>query len=101
VAFVITQADTGKTFTLSAGSAAELRLGGTFRWSPPKATPPIVVLTPEAVSSDGSQTWRITPTGRGSTVVESTGGPPCQPGQLCAQFVVLFRVTIVVGSQGP
>ena len=97
VAFVITQADTGKTFTLPSGSVAELRLVGTFRWSAPQATPAIVALVPEALPTGaGYEAWKITATGHGTAVIESTGSPVCPPGHVCAQYVVLFRVTLVV-----
>ncbi|HWD71421.1 MAG TPA: hypothetical protein VG779_02740 [Actinomycetota bacterium] len=97
VAFVITQADTGKTFTLPSGSVAELRLVGSFRWSAPQATPAIVALAPEALPTGaGYEAWRITATGHGTAVIESTGSPICPPGHVCAQYVVLFRVTLVV-----
>jgi hypothetical protein len=97
VAFVITQADTGKTFTLPSGSVAELRLVGSFRWSAPQATPAIVALTPEAVPTGaGYEAWTITATGHGTAVIDSTGAPICPPGHVCAQYVVLFRVILVV-----
>jgi hypothetical protein len=97
VAVVITQADTGKTFTLTPGSAAELRLGGNLRWSPPQATPAIVSLTQEPVPTDaGYHAWKITTTGHGIVVIESTGAPICEPGHVCAQYVILFRAIIVV-----
>jgi hypothetical protein len=97
VAFVITQADTGKTFTLPSGSVAELRLVASFRWSSPQATPGIVALTPEAVPAGaGYEAWTITTTGHGTAVIESTGAPVCPPGHVCAQYVVLFRVTLAV-----
>jgi hypothetical protein len=97
VAVVITQADTGKTFTLPSGSVAELRLVGTFRWTAPQATPAIVALAPEALPTGaGYEAWKITPTGHGTAVIESTGSPICPPGHVCAQYVVLFRVTLVV-----
>jgi len=97
VAFVITQGDTGKTFTLPSGSVAELRLVGSFRWSAPQATPAIVALTPEALpTSAGYEAWKITATGHGTAVIESTGSPICPPGHVCAQYVVLFRVSLVV-----
>jgi hypothetical protein len=97
VAFVITQADTGKTFTLPSGSAVELRLVDSFRWSAPQATPAIVALAPEAVpTGTGYEAWKITASGHGTAVVESTGAPICPPGHVCAQYVVLFRVTLVV-----
>lgn len=97
VAVVITQADTGKTFTLTSGSAAELRLGGNLRWSPPQATPAIVSLTQEAVPADaGYHAWKVTTTGHGVAVIESTGAPICEPGHVCAQYVILFRAIVVV-----
>jgi hypothetical protein len=96
-AFVISQADTGKTFTLRSGSIAELRLGGNLRWSAPQATPPIVVLTPEPVPTGaGYHAWKITTTGSGTAVIDSTGAPICEPGHVCAQYVVLFRAIVVV-----
>jgi hypothetical protein len=97
VAFVITQADTGKTFTLPSGSVAELRLVASFRWSDPQATPAIVAFTPETVPTGaGYGAWKITASGHGTAVIESTGAPICPPGHVCAQYVVLFRVTLVV-----
>jgi hypothetical protein len=97
VAFVVTQADTGKTFTLPSGSSAELRLGGNLRWSTPQATPAIVALTPEPVPTGAAyHAWKITATGPGTAVIESTGAPICEPGHVCAQYVVLFRAIIVV-----
>ena len=96
-AFVITQADTGKTFTLPSGSVAELRLAGTFRWSAPQSTPAIVALAAETLpTGTGYEAWKITATGHGTAVIESTGSPICPPGHVCAQYVVLFRVTLVV-----
>jgi hypothetical protein len=96
-AFVITEGDTGKTFTLPFGSVAELRLGGSFRWSAPQATPAVVALTPEAVPATvGYEAWRITTIGHGTATIESTGSPVCPPGHVCAQYVVLFRATLVV-----
>jgi hypothetical protein len=97
VSFVITQADTGKTFTLPSGSVAELRLVGNFHWSAPQASPAIVALTPESLPTGaGYEAWKITATGHGTAVIESTGAPVCPPGHVCAQYVVLFRVTLVV-----
>jgi hypothetical protein len=97
VAFVITQADTGKTFTLPSGSSAELRLGGNLRWSTPQATPATVALTEEPVPTGaGYHAWKITTTGPGPAVIQSTGAPICEPGHVCAQYVVLFRAIIVV-----
>jgi hypothetical protein len=97
VAFVITQADTGRAFTLPSGAVAELRLNAKFRWSAPKATPAIVAVVPEPVPTDaGYSAWKITTTGHGTAVIESTGAPICQPGQVCAQYVVLFRAIVVV-----
>lgn len=96
-ALVITQADTGKTFTLPAGSVAELRLGGGLGWSTPVATPPILTFTAEPVASGaGYQAWQISPSGHGTATVQSTGAPRCQPGQVCAQYVVLFRATVAI-----
>src|SRR5438552_4726039 len=95
VAFVITQADTGKTFTLPSGSVAALRLVGTFRSSAPQATPAIVALAPEPLPTGaGYEAWKITATGHGTAVIESTGSPVCPPGHVCAQYVVLFRVIV-------
>ena len=97
VAFVITQADTGKTFTLPSGSVAELRLAGTFRWSAPQSTPAIVALAAETLpTGTGYEAWKITATGHGTAVIESTGSPICPPEHVCAQYVVLFRVILVV-----
>ena len=96
-AFVITEGDTGKTFTLPFGSLAELHLGGSFRWSAPQATPAVVALTPEALpTTAGYEAWKIATTGHGTATIESTGSPVCPPGHVCAQYVVLFRATIVV-----
>ena len=56
-----------------------------------------VTIAPEALPSDaGYGGWRLTAVGHGSAVVSSTGRPACRAGELCAAFVVLFRVTINV-----
>ena len=60
-------------------------------------TAPVVALAPEVLPSGaGYEAWKITATGHGTAVIESTGSPICPPDHVCAQYVVLFRVTLVV-----
>lgn len=98
VAFVISNTDQGRTVTLPLGSAAELRLGMGLRWSAPtvSGTATLVVTRETLFPDPGYSAWRVTAAGRGTSTLQSTGLPICGPGQMCAQFVLLFRVTILV-----
>lgn len=97
VALVIAQADNGRTFTLPVGSVVELRLGGGLRWSTPSSASGPLSVAPVSLAADaGYQAWRIVAANHGTLVIESSGGMACQPNQMCAQFLLLFRVTIVV-----
>ena len=97
VALVITQADSGQTVTLARGSTAELRLGNGLTWSNLSVAGGAVTIAPEALPTDaGYQGWRLTAVAPGSVVVTATGRQTCRAGELCAAFVVLFRVTINV-----
>ena len=67
-----------------------------MRWSGTSATG-VVALSPEQLGSNpGYEAWRITPSGHGQGAISSTGTLNCQPGHLCAAYVVLFRATITV-----
>jgi predicted secreted protein len=94
---VITQADTGKTFSLRTGSTALLQLGGGMSWREPVVMGQAVTLTPVALSgTPGYQQWHIQAIRPGQATIQSYGTIPCSPGRVCAQLVVAFQVTITV-----
>ena len=94
ICFVITQADNGKTFDTPIPSCDILQLSG-LRWSTPTVDGDAVFLVP-IPAPYGDQSWQIVAEQPGEATITSLGRPICTPGQVCPDFVVLFRVHIVV-----
>lgn len=94
ICFVITQADNGRTFDTPMPSCDILRLSG-LRWSTPSVDGDAVSLVP-IPAPYGDQSWQIVAEQPGEATITSLGRPICAPGQGCPDFIVLFRVQIVV-----
>lgn len=93
----ITQADSGKTFTLHGDSCAVLQLTNSLNWTEPQVSGTAVQLVPVTFAQDpGYREWDIARVAPGEATITSTGSPICTPGQVCPAFVVLFQVHIVV-----
>jgi hypothetical protein len=91
---VITQADSGKTFRLVAGSHAELHLSGKWVWSTPVVRGRAVDLVQISYFKDpGYSAWTVESKAPGVARIVSKGSPSCKP---CSRSARRFAVTIVV-----
>ena len=96
---VITEADSGKTFTISRSTAdALLRLGDGWLWSQPERDGTSVELYQRQFIQDpGYSEWEIRPVSSGTTVLRSSGSLPCHQAEPpCAAPNRVFEVTVVV-----
>jgi len=95
---VITQADSGKTFSMGLQSCDLLELTDTrgIHWETPAVSGDSVHLEPLPIASPvAGQFWRIVPDSLGDSTITALGRPICT-GPICPQYVVLFQVTIRV-----
>jgi hypothetical protein len=96
---IITQRDSGKTFTTRMGRQLTVRLSERYRWTRPKVTGEAIRLSPvNYIRDPGFQEWNVHPRTRGTARITAvgyveSGTRGCDPGP-CAPR--LFRVTIVV-----
>jgi hypothetical protein len=75
---VITQSDSGKTFTLKRGTSSELRLSNKWNWTQPKVRGGAVVLSPINYERDpGFKAWQITRHSAGTAKITAYGRPNC------------------------
>ena len=92
----ITQASTGKTFHLTKGQSATLRLTNRWRWTDPRASSNAVELTPVSYYVDpGFREWTIDAKHVGRATIRAMGTVGCVRCTLAARR---FAVTVVVGS---
>ena len=98
VCTVITQADSGKTFSMGLQSCDLLELTDTngIHWDTPTVQGDSIHLEPLPTASPvAGQFWRIVADQIGTSTITALGYPICTtPG--CPQYVVLFQVKIVV-----
>lgn len=98
VPLVITEAESGRSFTLSAGQTARLRLSTTLVWSSPQVGGDAISLVPVAsFAATGAQEWDVVAVRPGSARVTSTGTPNCPPAAPCPQLGRAFDVSVTVG----
>jgi len=94
----ITQAASGKTFHLTKGATATLRLSHRWQWSDPVASSKAIDLTPVSYYVDpGFSEWTIDARKPGRVTIHATGTPNCATCELPTRR---FRVTLVVGPAG-
>ena len=107
----ITQADNGRTIPLAVGDRVLLDLGGSLNWDVridnPAVLAPLIGDNPPVPASPGG-TLPITGVrglyearADGTATLTATGTPICLPDQGCPQFLLLFKVTFVVGDVPP
>jgi predicted secreted protein len=94
----ITQRSTGKTFRLTKGGTATLRLSNRWHWSDPTVSTKAVELTPvDYLIDPGFREWTIHAHKVGRATIRSTGKPSCST---CALATRSFHVTVVVAAAG-
>jgi hypothetical protein len=95
---VITQADNGKTFSMTQQSCDLLMLTDTngIHWETPTVTGDSIHLEALPIASPvAGQFWRIVADEAGESTINALGRPICS-GPICPQYVVLFQVKIHV-----
>jgi opacity protein-like surface antigen len=90
---VLTERDSGKTFTVRRGHELTLRLSGRYVWSDPKVRGGSITLTPVSSFTDpGFQEWTITTRATGQATIGTHGDDQVCDG--CAAR--RFHITVVV-----
>ena len=101
-AVVLDNGSDGSSVTVARGSRlrVELKAGGGMRWSAIVASPTVgpLVQRSGSRSPDGSSSAVFVAVGTGRATLTSTGAPICAPGMACPQYLVLWRVSVVVGD---
>jgi hypothetical protein len=91
----ISDADSGKTITMVAGTCAKLSLNPRFAWKTPVSDSKAVTVT-DTESFAPDSIWTLNAIRSGYATISATGGPICKPGQFCPLFIVEFSVHIRV-----
>jgi predicted secreted protein len=95
---VITERDSGKTFTVRRGGGLTLRLSSRYRWVEPKISGRAIRLTPVSYFTDpGFQEWEIDAVRRGRARITTTGDDQNCDAAACTPR--RFRVVVVVGPR--
>lgn len=93
---VITEADGGRTFRVTAADMPHLRLSGQWVWTEPRTTGPIGLTPIEYFRDPGYSEWTIHRSGTGQATIRSSGSPNCPKGTTCRQGPIAFTVTLVL-----
>lgn len=92
---VLTERDSGKTYTVRRGRVLTLRLSSTYRWVEPKVKGRAITLTPvEYFTDPGFQEWQLNTVAFGRARITATGVAQSCSAEPCAQK--RFRVVVVV-----
>jgi hypothetical protein len=97
----ITEADSGKTFSVAMGATINLALRapqGFQDWQVATPDPLVLVPTvnPAAAAARGVTLRAFRAVAVGQTAIMATSMPVCTPGQACPQIVRAFKVTVAV-----
>ena len=92
---MITQADNNTTVTLAKGQRFGIAMGDTLEWSL-NFDPTGIVTRVTNISTLRGEQGVYTATAAGSTTLQATGAPICNPGEACPQFRQAVTVKIVV-----
>jgi hypothetical protein len=94
----VDRADGGHRVNVRVGQTVRVELGGSgLQWSD------LHELGPRLLRSDGAPRMRVGAISAsylaataGRTALQASGAPKCSPGQACPQFLLLWRVQVVV-----
>lgn len=93
---VITERDSGETFTIKRTTSTVLRLGRKWVWTQPKVRGGAVVLAPIDYETDpGFKAWQITRRAAGTARITAYGRPNCDG---CARRARSFSVKLKVSG---
>lgn len=93
---VITERDSGKTFTIKRTTSAVLRLGRKWVWTQPKVRGGAVVLVPIDYETDpGFKAWQLTRRAAGTAKITAYGRPNCDD---CTRRARSFSVKLKVSG---
>ena len=93
----ITEADSGESLTLSAGSETRLRLSGKYMWNEPKVRGDAVQLTRVDYFQDpGFSEWAVLAVRAGTVTIAARGTRACAGEEECSDEALHFRVEITV-----
>ena len=100
-AFTLMNADDGKTFHLKVGQLIYLALQanqGMDNWVVQNPDPAILTpaVNPGAAAVRGATLRAFAAAAPGTATISATDKATCPPGQACPQFVVAWKVTVVV-----
>ncbi len=91
---IITQANNNSIVHVKVGSRFTLQLGD-MRWNISLSDPGIVNRVPNFAMIRGAQ-GIYSADKQGVTTLSAEGRPTCNPGEMCAQYIIIFSITIVV-----
>jgi hypothetical protein len=92
----ITEADSGRTFTVDTGDRLLLMLGTDFDWTVAPTDTAVVARVSNVLVGQGAQ-GLYAAIGPGTTALRATGDPPCRKvNPPCAAPSILFEVTLTV-----
>jgi hypothetical protein len=89
----------GTTVRVARGSLVQVDLGGGLVWRnlhQVGAGARLLRSVVPATTHDGVLTARYRAEKSGRTALEATGAPHCAPGRACPQFLLLWRVQVIV-----
>lgn len=93
----ITEADRGKSFTLSPGSETRLRLSGQYVWSEPTVRGDAVELARVDYFQDpGFSEWTVLAVRPGTATIAARGAPDCPDRERCPDRPLRFEIEITV-----
>ena len=91
---IVTQDDNNKTFTLNKGERFLLKLGE-MNWNISISNPQVISRVKNIAVIRGAQ-GIYTADDTGVTKISAEGRPICNPGEMCAQYIINWSATIDV-----
>lgn len=96
---VITEADTGATFSLPTGGETSMRLSSEYVWSEPAVDGGAVQLVPvDYLQDPGFSEWVVQGVAPGTATIVATGTPACAGQDGCPDAPLRFEVRITVAQ---
>lgn len=94
---LITEADSGESFTLALGSETRLRLSGKYVWSEPSVSGDAVELARVDYFQDpGFSEWTVPAVQLGTATIAAEGTPACAGQERCPDAPLRFGMEITV-----